>query len=103
MTFKSGVFSRTDGYAGPGGGYQVFRNNRSTGKGGPFALSITSKNGHYVDAVVEHNAADTIDLGPKAADPVDVAGILLRGNAGSLAGKLSRMGSGDDAIVRVVR
>lgn len=102
MTFKSGVFSRTDGYAGPGGGYQVFRNNRSTGKAGPFALSITSKNGHYVDAVVEHNGTDTIDLGPKPDDPIDVSGILLRGNAGSLAGNVARMGPGDDSIVRVV-
>jgi hypothetical protein len=97
--FKSGVFAKTDGYAGASGAYAVIRNNRAPAQV-PTGISITSKAGRFADAVIEGNAVATIDLGPKATDPIDASGIVLRHNSARWVGNLAgRSPGGDDVLL----
>jgi hypothetical protein len=100
--FKAGVMDKTVGYAGASGAYQVFRNNRAP-RTAATSLSLTSKQGHVADAVIEGNDVATIDLGPNPSDPIDASGIVLRHNTGALGGNLAGKSTADDAGVRILR
>jgi hypothetical protein len=65
-------------YAGVNGACQIYRNNRHYATA-PATLSLTAHTGALADIVAEHNQLNSVQMG-KAGDPINLSGVLLRGN-----------------------
>jgi hypothetical protein len=100
-TFSSMVASATSGYTGVVGSAHVYRRNTNTSSG-TTNLYLRSQQGPFSDAVIEQNQVNAVRLQNQATEPINLSGVLIRGNTLPAGGASPVQPEGAHAGVTVV-